>query len=54
MLYSDTVKKAMKLAYRAHEGQLDKNSSPYIPSITSLLFATISSAPSVFFGELQL
>lgn len=30
MLYTELTKKAMVLAYRAHEGQLDKGGVPYI------------------------
>jgi len=30
MIYTDLTKKAMKLAYRAHDGQQDKNGMPYI------------------------
>lgn len=30
MIYTDMTKKAMKLAYRAHEGQVDKSGLPYI------------------------
>ena len=30
MIYTDMTKKAMKLAYRAHEGQTDREGLPYI------------------------
>ena len=30
MIYTDKTKKAMKLAFKAHEGQLDKSGIPYI------------------------
>lgn len=30
MIYTDLTKKAMKLAYHAHDGQEDKNGIPYI------------------------
>jgi len=30
MIYTDMTKKAMKLAYAAHKGQLDKGGTPYI------------------------
>lgn len=30
MIYTDMTKKAMKLAYKAHEGQLDRSGIPYI------------------------
>lgn len=30
MLYTDMTKRAMQIAYRAHEGQLDKTGVPYI------------------------
>ena len=30
MIYTELTKKAMQIAYRAHEGQLDKSDVPYI------------------------
>lgn len=30
MIYTDMTKKAMKLAYKAHEGQEDKSGIPYV------------------------
>lgn len=30
MIYTETIKKAMKIAYKAHNGQFDKSGAPYI------------------------
>ncbi len=30
MIYTDMTKKAMKIAYKAHEGQTDKSGIPYV------------------------
>lgn len=30
MIYTDMTKKAMKIAYQAHEGQMDKSGIPYV------------------------
>lgn len=30
MIYTETIKKAMKIAYKAHNGQFDKSGVPYI------------------------
>ena len=35
MIYTDNTRKAMKIAYKAHDGQVDKSGVPYIFSRTN-------------------